>query len=166
MSKPLFVVLVMLLAIPAFAKPAPRPGATAPRAPAFSLPTRNGPVALDSLRGRVVLVDFWASWCGPCRKSFPWLSTIHQHYASKGLTIVAINLDKERERASDFLERFPAPFTVAFDPAGGTAEAYQVSSMPSSFVIGRTGEILYAHAGFDPRKTGPMEVAIQEACSK
>jgi cytochrome c biogenesis protein CcmG/thiol:disulfide interchange protein DsbE len=156
--------LLLLLALPALARPA-RParddGATAPT---FSLPGQTGTVSLDSLKGRVVYVDFWASWCEPCRRSFPWLNTLREHYAGRGLTVVAINLDKDRRAADAFLEKFPASFLVAYDPAGKSAEAYRVSAMPSSFLIGPTGTLLSSHAGFDPRKTGAIEALIQEAC--
>jgi len=158
--------LFLFLALPAFARPVPPPGAGGGSAPAFSLPGRTGTVSLDSLRGRVVYVDFWASWCDPCRRSFPWLNTLRERYAGRGLTIVAINLDKDRRAADAFLEKFPASFLVAYDPAGKTAEAYRVSAMPSSFLIGPTGTLLASHAGFDPRKTGEIEALIQEACPR
>ncbi len=111
-------------------------------------------------------VDFWASWCEPCRRSFPWLESLHRRYAERGLTIVAIDLDKDRHAADAFLRRFPARFTVAFDPAGRTAEAYRVSAMPSSFLIGPTGALLSSHAGFDPRQAAAVEALIQEACAR
>ena len=155
---------ILFLALPAFARPTPPTGASGGSAPTFSLPGRTGTVSLDSLRGRVVYVDFWASWCEPCRRSFPWLNTLRERYAGRGLTIVAINLDKDRRAADAFLGKFPASFLVAYDPAGKTAEAYRVSAMPSSFIIGPTGILLSSHAGFDPRKTGTIEALIQEAC--
>ena len=158
--------LLLLLALPALAKPAAPANPRGSPAPAFSLPGRAGTVSLDSLRGRVVYVDFWASWCAPCRRSFPWLSSLQERYASRGLTVVAIGLDKDRRAADAFLEEFPGAFLVAFDPAGRTAEAYRVSAMPSSFLIGPTGALLSSHAGFDPRKTGAIEALIEEACSK
>ena len=152
--------LALCLAFPAHASAAPRL-TTAPR---FTLPALHGKASLDSLRGRVVLVDFWASWCEPCKRSFPWLAEMHHGYSGKGLTIVAINLDKDRALADAFLDRYPAPFTVAFDPTGATAETYKVAAMPTSFLIGRSGEILYSHAGFDPRKSAEYESRIREAC--
>jgi cytochrome c biogenesis protein CcmG/thiol:disulfide interchange protein DsbE len=154
--------LLLVLALPALAKPAPVPGGKP--APVFSLPGGSGTVSLDSLRGRVVYVDFWASWCDPCRRSFPWLNTLHERYSARGLTIVAINLDKDRRAADAFLEKFPARFLVAFDASGKTAEAYGVSAMPSSFLIGPSGTLLSSHAGFDPRKTGTIEALIKENC--
>ncbi len=153
----------LFLAAGAWAQASPRAEARQP-APAFVLPARTGTVALDSLRGKVVLVDFWASWCGPCRSSFPWMAAMSERYGAKGLTIVAINLDKDRSLADAFLEKFPAPFTVAFDPSGRTAEAFGVAAMPTSFLVDRSGAVVYAHAGFDARKTGPLETLIAEAC--
>jgi cytochrome c biogenesis protein CcmG/thiol:disulfide interchange protein DsbE len=153
-------VIASLVEPPATAGRAPQ------RAPAFRLATRNGTVSLDSLRGRVVLVDFWASWCEPCRKSFPWLKSLHDRYGTQGLTIVAVDLDKDRDAADAFLAQYPAPFIVAFDPAGKTAEAFKVSAMPSSYLLSPTGEILHAHAGYDPRKSGTIESLIKETCSR
>ena len=123
-------------------------------------------MSLDSMRGKVVLVDFWASWCVPCRQSFPWMSHLHETYSSKGLVIVAINLDKNRELADRFLAEFSPPFTVAFDPSGKSAEAFEVVAMPSSYIVSRSGTILSAHAGFDLKKTGEIENLIQEDLSQ
>jgi len=151
------------LAGPAFAK---TPPATGRKAPHFALPTAHGTVDSDSLRGRIVYVDFWASWCDPCRRSFPWMADLHQRLGRHGLTIVAINLDKDRKAAEKFLAEHPAPFTVAFDPEGKTAEAFQVPAMPTSFVLGRSGEILHAQAGFDPARTVALDALLKEACSR
>jgi thiol-disulfide isomerase/thioredoxin len=139
---------------------------TAKPAPSFTLPTRDGTVVSDSLRGRVVYVDFWASWCGPCRKSFPWLASLQERYAAKGLTVVAINLDKDRKLADKFLAQYSTPFVVAFDPTGKTAEAFQVRGMPSSYLVSPSGAILSSHAGFDPKDAQAIETSIREACAK
>lgn len=135
-------------------------------APSFALPTATGSVSLDSLRGKVVLVDFWASWCVPCKSSFPWMSAMQQRYGPKGLTIVAINVDKSRRPADEFLRKHPAPFVVAYDPSGKTAKAFHVWGMPTSFLVGRDGAILVARSGFDPKHAKEMEGWIQEACSR
>jgi len=153
-------ILLLSLSAPAWAG---KPAATSTPAPAFHLPTRDGTVSLDSLQGKVAYIDFWASWCGPCKQSFPWVKTLHERYAPKGLVIVAINLDKDRKAADEFLARYPAPFTVAFDPSGKTAKAFQVWGMPTSYLVGPTGAILSTHAGFDPKRTAMIESQIQKA---
>jgi peroxiredoxin len=154
---------IALLAGAATAAPAAKKPSLAP---AFRLPATHGVATLDSLRGKVVLVDFWASWCAPCARSFPWMNALHDSLSGQGLAIVAISLDKERTDAEAFLAQQAPRFTVAFDPEGETAEAYRVAAMPTSFVIGRSGEILLTHAGFDPKKTSEVESAIRKELSK
>jgi thiol-disulfide isomerase/thioredoxin len=153
---------ILPLSVPAFATAPPSPRS----APSFTLASDSGTVCLDSLRGRAVLVDFWASWCGPCRKSFPWMKSMQEKYGAKGLTIVAINVDKDREAADKFLSEFPSPFVVAYDPDGKVAESFHVQAMPSSFVIDRTGKIAYAHRGFEPKKAPEIESHIAETLPK
>jgi cytochrome c biogenesis protein CcmG/thiol:disulfide interchange protein DsbE len=153
-------ILLLLFALPAFAK-SPDAGGAA-KAPSFTLPTRTGVVSSDSLRGKVVLVDFWASWCGPCRKSFPWLREMYDRYGGRGLEVVAINLDKNRHAAEAFLDKHPAPFTVAFDPSGKSAEAFRVWGMPTGFVVGPSGEILDTYAGFNPKDGDRIEARIEK----
>ena len=138
------------------------PGATAP---AFTLPAREGEVSLEALKGKVVYVDFWASWCEPCRRSFAWMNTLHEKYGDH-LAIVAIDLDRRREDAEGFLAKNPVPFSIAFDPAGKVPEAFPVAAMPSSFVLGPDGKVLHAQAGFDPKKTGEMEALLTSACAR
>lgn len=137
--------------------------AAAPAAPAFSLPTTHGTVALDSLRGHVALVDFWASWCEPCRHSFPWMADVQKRYADKGLRIVAIDLDKDRDAADAFLARFDVPFTVAFDPSGKAAQAFKVKGMPSTYLIDAGGHVVLDHIGFDAKRAATLEAAIRQA---
>jgi thiol-disulfide isomerase/thioredoxin len=139
---------------------------SAPVAPAFTLPGLQGEVTLGSLRGKAVLVDFWASWCGPCRQSFPWMNDLQKRYGDKGLAIVAVNLDKDRELASQFLAEVPAAFTVAFDPSGKTAESYKVKAMPTTFLVSPDGKLLLTHTGFDAKHASEFEAQIAEALPK
>jgi cytochrome c biogenesis protein CcmG, thiol:disulfide interchange protein DsbE len=155
------VITALVLSSPSLSRSAP--ALTGHPAPRFTLPARSGAASLDSLRGKVVLVDFWASWCGPCRASFPWLGSMQERYGPRGLAVVAVNLDKERADADAFLERYATPFTVAFDPTGKTAEAYAVAAMPSTFLLDRDGKVLLVHTGFDARKTATFEDAIRKA---
>jgi thiol-disulfide isomerase/thioredoxin len=156
---------ILFFSLPALARKGAPEAAAPETAPAFNLPARHGNVVSTDLAGKLVYVDFWASWCGPCRMSFPWLKTLHEHYGPKGLVVVAINLDKDREAALEFLGDYPAPFLVAFDPSGKTAEAFNVAAMPSSYLVGPNGKILYSQKGFDPKETGKVEQMIKEALS-
>ena len=155
---------VLVLSALVVATPSAQAAPAAPAvAPTFRLPGREGTVDLAEFRGKVVYLDFWASWCGPCRASFPWMTTLARTHAADSLVVIAVNLDKDRTLAEAFLVEHPAGFRVAFDPSGRTAEAYKVSAMPTSFVIGRDGKVLLRHAGFDSRKTAEVEQRLQEA---
>jgi len=134
----------------------------AAEAPAFQLPTNAESVSLEKLRGKVVYLDFWASWCSPCRKSFPWMNEIQSKYKNKGLVVVAVNLDKSKDKADEFLNDFETNFTVAFDPEGKTAEDYKVMGMPSSYLIDRNGQLHMSHIGFRKSDTDKLETNIRE----
>jgi thiol-disulfide isomerase/thioredoxin len=117
-------------------------------APSFSLPELAGhSQTLEQLRGKLVYVDFWASWCGSCRQSFPFMNDFAQRYPDK-LVVLAINLDEKRSDAEAFLAKYPASFTVLFDPKGDVAARYDLKGMPSSFLIDQAGVIKFAHVGF------------------
>ena len=103
---------------------------------------------LTRLRGKVVLVDFWASWCEPCRHSFPWLNAMQAKYADRGLVVIGVNVDRERADADRFLRDVPAEFQIVYDPAGALASRYDLPGMPVSYVIGPNGEIVGRHIGF------------------
>lgn len=135
-------------------------------APLFELDTLDSSVKLSDLKGKVVYVDFWASWCSPCKKSFPWMNKIHSKYQEKGLTIIGISLDAKRKHTEQFLEKTPALFTIALDPEGKTADAYKVQVMPTSYLIGRNGELLWEHKGFQSKQEEKLEQAIAEALAK
>mgnify|MGYP000181422627 CR=1 FL=1 len=118
-------------------------------APDFTLPDSAGkPVALASLRGQFVYVDFWASWCGPCRQSLPWMNQLSLRARKAALKVVAINVDEHRDDAAAFLRQLPASFTVLYDPAGQVAASYQLPGMPTSFLIGPDGRVRWTHIGF------------------
>ena len=121
------------------------------------------PQELAPVEGKVIWVDFWASWCVPCRRSFPWLNTMHRKYGEQGLQIIAVNLDKERALADGFLAEVPAEFSLRFDPAGNLAKQFAVQSMPSSYVLSADGKVLASHFGFRTADAPEYERAIQEA---
>jgi thiol-disulfide isomerase/thioredoxin len=139
-------------------------GLLAGKATAVELSSLEGsPVSsMQQLNGKVVLVDFWASWCAPCRKSFPWLNTMHQQYADAGLLVLAVNEDSERSEANRFLQQVPAQFAVLYDLNGALAEQYQLPGMPSSFLIDKRGQIRYRHIGFKQADSGDYEEKIRQ----
>ena len=132
------------------------------RAPLFALPTAAGDtVALERLRGKVVYVDFWASWCGPCRRSFPWMNAMNRKYGAQGLTIVAINVDKKHEDAMRFLSEMPTEFTVVYDAPGAVPAAYAVQGMPSSYLIDQSGNVSAIEQGFHDESRTTLEQKIR-----
>ena len=118
---------------------------------------------LESHAGKVVIVDFWASWCVPCRRSFPWLNAMHRKYADQGLVIIGVNLDAERSAAMTFLEDFPPEFGIYYDETKDLAREFAVVAMPSSYLIGRDGNIRQKHFGFKVKKQDEYEAAIVDA---
>ena len=131
-------------------------------APGLALPDVKGSVVtLEKLRGQVVYVDFWASWCGPCRRSFPWMNEMQQKYGGKGLAIVAVNVDKKRADADKFLAQLPATFQVVFDEAGTSPAAFGVKGMPSSYLIDARGNVVVVERGFLEGSRGELEERIK-----
>ena len=131
-------------------------------APPFDLATADGgSVALASLRGRVVYVDFWASWCVPCKRSFPWMNALYDRHRGDGLAIVGINVDKRRPDAERFLRDMPARFPVVFDAAGATPGAFDVKGMPSAYLIDRNGSIVAVEEGFHDDALPALEARIR-----
>ena len=120
------------------------------------------PLDLDALRGRVVYLDFWASWCGPCRQSFPWMQKMVDAYGDRGFTVVAVNVDADRVAADEFLRRFHSTFDLRFDPKGELPERYDVKGMPASFLIDRRGVTRYRHVGFVPADEVKYEAQLRE----
>lgn len=124
------------------------------------------PAGLGELHGKVVWVDFWASWCAPCRRSFPWLNEMQQKYGPDGLEIVGVNVDKERKLADAFLAETPAKFSLRFDPEGELAKAFDVQAMPSSYVLDTDGRVLARHFGFRLEDRAQYEEMIRTALTK
>lgn len=108
----------------------------------------DAPLDLAALRGKVVYVDFWASWCVPCRDSFPWLDGLQREFGPDGLVVVGVNVDHERADAERFLARYAPSFRIGYDPEGALAQRFQVRGMPSSYLIDREGHVRATHAGF------------------
>jgi cytochrome c biogenesis protein CcmG/thiol:disulfide interchange protein DsbE len=117
---------------------------------------------LTEYRGKVVLLDFWASWCVPCRRSFPWMNRMQQKYGDSGLVIIGVNMDAEAGAAQAFLDDYPAEFRIINDPNGDLAREYDVIAMPSSYVIGRDGELATRHLGFKVKNQDEYESILLE----
>ena len=129
-----------------------------------SLANRNGRFAImTALKGKVVYVDFWASWCGPCKQSFPFMNELQAKYRAQGFEVLAINLDAKRDEADKFLAEVPAQFTVAFDAKGDSAKRFEIKGMPSSYLIGRDGKVAAAHRGFKEQDRRELESRIAQA---
>jgi len=132
-------------------------------APQFDLQGLDGAVKLAKLQGKVVYVDFWASWCGPCRQSFPWMNEMQAKYGARGLQVVGVNVDANNADARQFLASTPARFTIGFDPQGATPRSYGIKGMPSSVLIGPDGKVLLEHSGFRDADRAELESKIQSA---
>ena len=138
------------------------PYAFAQKAPTFELPGDNKSINLAKLKGKVVYLDFWASWCDPCRKSFPWMNDIHSRYDNKKFTIIAVNLDSNKKDAMKFLEKVPANFDIAYDPEGNVATKYDLKAMPTSYLIDKTGQLVFAHKGYREGDAADIENKIRK----
>jgi cytochrome c biogenesis protein CcmG, thiol:disulfide interchange protein DsbE len=136
------------------------------QAPDFDLVGKQGNVKLSDYKGKAVYLDFWASWCGPCKQSFPWMNEMHTKYSAQGFAVVGVNVDAKQADATHFLEQTPAKFDVVFDSKGSTPRAYGIKGMPSSVLIGPDGKVLAVHAGFKDEERGTLEDKIKSSLKK
>jgi len=113
-------------------------------------------------QGDLVYVDFWASWCIPCRRSFPWLNAMQTKYSELGLKIIAVNLDKNRDDANTFLNAVPADFPIYYDPEGYFASLFKLPGMPTSYILNADGQVLYRHKGFKTKQIEKYESALSQ----
>lgn len=116
---------------------------------------------MASHQGKVIYLDFWASWCGPCRKSFPWMNDMQKKYQQQGLVIISVNVDNDKALADEFLAEVPANFHIAYDPKGKLARKFKLKGMPSSYLIDRSGKMVSAHVGFSASKKSKYEQEIR-----
>lgn len=153
--------LLALLAVPAFA------GVQAgQQAPVMSLPLLSsvGPaqLSLASLQGKVVYLDFWASWCGPCRLSFPQLEQLRQELAPQGFEVLAVNVDESEADALGFLEEIPVSYPVVRDGTGATPAAWGILGMPTGYLIDRNGVVRLVHQGYRKSDGAALRASIIE----
>lgn len=119
-------------------------------APDFSLPSNQGaPVQLSDLKGQVVMLNFWASWCTPCREEMPLIEALHQKYQRLGFTVYGVNVDRNPKKAQPLLDEFNISFPIGFDKKGKVSGLYDVSAMPSTVMVDRKGQLRFLHLGYE-----------------
>jgi peroxiredoxin len=149
--------LVVALSATAFAADSSGP------APQFTLTALSGQQgALSQYKGQVVMVNFWATWCGPCQQEMPLLDQMYKKYKPAGFTLIGVNVDKEAPAVKELLARKPVSFPVLLDPANAVSKAYHVDEMPSSVIIDRKGEIRYVHRGYKPGDENEYQDRIRQ----
>jgi len=117
-------------------------------------PARADDLDLSAYKGKVVYLDFWASWCAPCRVSFPWMNDIQQTYGNKGLVVIGVDVDRDRGPAQEFVQATSPQFKIVYDPDAKIASKFDFKDMPTSFLIGRDGKVRYVHNGFLLKQDG------------
>jgi peroxiredoxin len=119
-------------------------------APTFQLNSNAGkPVALADLKGQIVLLNFWASWCGPCRQEMPILEQLNRQYHAKGVTLLGVNVEPDSAAAIDWLKATPVTFPILFDTDSKVSKLYEVEGMPNTVIVDRKGMVRYIHRGYN-----------------
>jgi len=137
------------------------------RQPEIGLRDRSGNnIDLASLKGKVVLVDFWASWCAPCKQEMPVLERLYQQYKKDGLVIVAVSVDKESSNIADFLKQVHVTFPIVHDQEHAVADRFKPPRMPSSYIVDRKGLVRHVHGGFRPDDAAALEAEIKALLAK
>ena len=139
------IIAVLTVSLPALAGSAPGP------APGFTLASRAGQdVSLAQYKGQVVMLNFWASWCGPCRQEMPLLESIYRKYNKMGFTMIGVNVEPDSNAANDWLKATPVSFPILYDRDSKVSKLYDVSGMPSTVIIDRGGKLRVLHRGYKP----------------
>jgi len=129
----------------------------------FTLKSAEGDnIRLSEYRGQVVLLNFWASWCGPCRQEMPELDQLHQRYEGLGFTVFGVNVEQDRKMADKVLRDIPVTFPILFDDQNAVSELYDVDAMPVTVLVDRSGDIRYMHRGYKPGYEIEYEAQIRE----
>jgi len=143
-------IIIGVAAIGLTLAPTARAGAPA-AAPDFALPAIDGSeLRLSELKGQVVMINFWATWCGPCRQEMPLLQQLQVKYEPLGFTLIGVNVEPESAGARAWLEKVPVTFPILFDRKNEVAERFGVQGMPSSVFVDRSGKVRYVHRGYQP----------------
>ena len=139
------VTAALALSLPALAGSAGGP------APSFTLVARSGQdVSLAQYKGQVVMINFWASWCGPCRQEMPLLESIYKKYNRMGFTLLGVNVEPDSKAANDWLKETPVSFPILYDKDSKVSKLYDVGGMPCTVIIDRSGKLRVLHRGYKP----------------
>jgi peroxiredoxin len=139
------IVAALALSLPALA------GTSTGPAPAFTLAARSGQdVSLAQYKGKVVMINFWASWCGPCRQEMPLLESIYKKYNKMGFTMLGVNVEPDSNAANEWLKATPVSFPILYDRDSKVSKLYDVAGMPSTVIIDRSGKLRVLHRGYKP----------------
>jgi len=131
-------------------------------APNFTLPTfGKKQLSLNDFKGEVVMVNFWASWCGPCREEMPLIEDLHKKYSKLGFTVLGVNVDANPKDAAKMLKEIPVSFPIGFDTKNKVSELYKVDSMPSTVMVDRKGNMRFLHRGYKPGYEADYEKQIR-----
>lgn len=132
-------------------------------APDFTLKSLQGSnLRLEEYRGQVVLINFWASWCGPCRQEMPLLDRLHQRYEDTGFAVIGVNVEGEEGPARDLIAKIPVSFPVLIDEGQHVSELYDLEAMPSTVVVDRDGVVRYIHHGYKPGDEAKYVEVVKE----
>jgi thiol-disulfide isomerase/thioredoxin len=123
---------------------------------------RAEPLDLSRYKGKVVYLDFWASWCTPCHLSFPWMNDLLQTYGWDGLAVIAVDLDRDRHAADAFLAESRGALDIVYDPKGDIAQQFNFKDMPTAILIGRDGRIRATHSGFVTSQEGAYQADVAQ----
>jgi peroxiredoxin len=147
-ARRLLLACCLSLSLPGMAVAAATPGSAAPD---FSLAARDGgKVRLGDLRGQVVMINFWATWCGPCRQEMPLLAQLNTKYEPLGFTLLGVNVEPDSAAAVTWLKGMPVTFPILFDTSSVVAGSFGVEGMPSTVFVDRKGQVRYIHRGYKP----------------
>jgi thiol-disulfide isomerase/thioredoxin len=136
---------ILTLALPAWV------GAADVQAPAFTLQSLDGrTVTLTQFKGEVVMINFWASWCGPCRQEMPLLDSIYKQYKDMGFTLLGVNVEPDSHNANAWLKQTPVSYPILYDPKSQVSQLYQVQAMPTTVIVDRQGIVRFVHNGYLP----------------
>ncbi len=163
-SRPLFKTLLILsFLIFSFHTNAKSHDTESQIAPNFTLKSDSGKnIRLSEQRGKIVIINFWASWCGPCRQEMPYLEKLYKRYGKAGVVLLGINVDKDSKLADHFLKGLDTTFPILYDPTGTVSKQYKVRAMPTTVILDRDGKIRFTHRGYKPGYENKYKKNIRE----